>query len=246
MNRTISIRRKRIIRIGLWFVFQGLFLLSFLKYFYSQCSLREGWGYYALYSCLSAFTLMSISIGIALCIKLLSNKKWRRTICDAIYLYTSLVYIPLYFCLLIVFKYVGGFNFLMILMIIICNFPIAIWVSRHIDLAKTRRNRFMAIWFAVNNIVVFCFITKILNFESEICQYLFSIITLIISLCGFCMLHLYNKYVRLLKYLIAGALALLLWSFMFEPLLFELSFFYIVFNCYAVFQIDTSINAKKL
>ena len=104
----------------------------------------------------------------------------------------------------------------------------------------------MAIWFAVNNIVAFCFITKILNFESEICQYLFSIITLVISLCGFCMLHLNNKYVRLLKYLIAGALALLLWSFMFEPLLFGLLFFYIVFNYYAVFQIDTSVNAIKL
>lgn len=50
----------------------------------------------------------------------------------------------------------------------------------------------------------------------------------------------------MMTYLIAGALALLLWSFMFEPLLFELSFFYIVFNCYAVFQIDTSINAIKL
>lgn len=246
MNRTISIRRKRIFRTGLWFVLQGLFLLSFLKFFYNKCSIREGWGYYALYSCLSAFALMSISIGIALCIKLLSNNKWRKTICDAIYLFTSLVYIPIFFCLLIVFKYAGRFNFLMILMIIICNFPIAIWVNKHIDLAKTRRNRFMAIWFAVNNLVAFCIVTIIFNFESEICRYLVSIFTLILSLCGFCMLFLFDKYLRLLKYLIAGSYALLLWSFMFQPILFELLFFYVVFNFYAVFKIDTKVSTVKV
>ena len=245
MSRTISIRRKRIIRTGLWFVFQGLFLLSFLKFFYNKCSFREGWSYYALYSCLSAFTLMSISIGIALCIKFRSNNKWRRTICDAIYLFTSLAYIPLYCCLLIVFKSAGAFNLLISLVCIICNFPIAMWVNRHIDLTKTRRNRFMAIWFAVNNLTAFCFVNATLNFESETYRYLISIIILILSLCGFCMLYFYNdnKHIRILKYLIAVFMALLLWSFLFKPILFLFLIFYAIFNCYAVFKIDIDMGA---
>lgn len=237
----LNMKKTKVIRIGLWFVFEGLGIAWFFYKFYKMTWKWKDALNYALYSTLMLLAIVSTIIGMALCMKFLSQTKWRRILYDSIYIFSSVIYLPIAFCFTIVlFRYDDGFALLFAFVCMLSNFPIAFWVNKHLDLNESMKNRFFSYWFALPNLILFCYI-QIISIPAipQLLWYsFFSITTLLMTTCGFCMLFKKNKYDFQFKQVVKWtSIALMLWNVMRGEIIIPSILFYIIYNLYAVFHL---------
>lgn len=239
---------------GFWFLLEAIELIWFFNDFCNFFFIKDEIPKQNLdvFFCIAIIVVLACTaIGVSLCVYSLCNKNLRRIICDSIYIFCSITYLPLSLCQIFLIFYREEMGaFLLSSFFLIFNIPIAVKINKHLDSHNNTSKRFFPIWFSITNLILFCVImyAEYNFFNAEGFSYIYSIDAIIVavptflmSVYGFLISFDSNRHAVISKYIISVSSVIQSICFLYYGfIIFPTLLFYNAFNLYAAFYLDTN------
>lgn len=254
IENTKSSSRYKSIGWGFWFLSEAIELIWFFNDFCNHYFIKDESSKQNLYVfiCIAIIVVLACTaIGVSLCVYSLCNKNLRRIICDFIYIFCSITYLPLSLCHISLILYRDEMGaFLLSSFFLIFNIPIAVKINKHLDSHNNTSKRFLPIWFSTTNLILFCVImyAEYNFFNAEGFSYIHCIDAIIVavptflmSVYGFLISFDSNRYAIISKYILTVSSFIQSVCFLYYGyVIFPTLLFYNAFNLYAAFNLDTN------